>query len=750
MTFQRHHSWLTLICLVYLALALTYSLTIPAFEVSDELWHYPMVDYLASNGLRLPIQNPSNVGLWRQEGSQPPLYYIISALLVTGIDRSDLQEVRRQNPHADIGVVLPDGNANMMVRSPNRAPTLIEKTLLAVQIVRLFSIVLGLGTVLVTYAIGRELYPAQPIFAFGAAGLVAFLPMFLFISASVNNDNLSNFLGNLLTFLTIKLFKTRSTPNWRAYALVGVVMGCGLLAKLNLGFWLPVLGFGLLLNSIRLKHWRSFLLGGSIIGSLTILISGWWYLRNWQLYGDPTGLNVFLDIVGRRAINANFAQLWSERFSFTRSFWGFFGGMNVPMSDGIYMFLDLFGLVGLLGAGAFIVFSLAQRRYTFEQWCLFAVTFIWPLITFLSFLRWTAETPASQGRLIFVALSSISLWLVVGWLWWQPQRWQRISSLLLLTGFVLLAAITPFVFILPAYAAPETISASGASLARFSESSQDGAVDLTEVRLLTTEARPESYVQMELVWQIEKPLTQDWSLFLHLVTAEGVIVSQRDVYPGQGRLATSMLETDYAWQNPVAIWLPPNVYAPSELWVEVGWYYLPTGERLTLDDGSTAFRIGSVQLLPRASDLEVPNPISIIFDSRIELIGYDVSTLALDADETVELTLYWQPLRPISINYTVFAHIVDPATQMLFASSDAQPAQGNRPMTTWTEGEIIIDTHRLRVRQDAVPGIYEMEIGVYTQTSEGEFSRLRVVTPDGGMANDFAYLSRVRINPSSD
>jgi hypothetical protein len=735
---------------MYIGLSLMYSMTIPAFEVSDELWHYPMVDYLASNGLTLPVQDPSNVGLWRQEGSQPPLYYMISALLVAGIDRSDLQEVRRQNPHADIGVVLPDGNANMMIRPPNRGALPIENTLLAVQVVRVFSIVLGLGTVLIAYAIGRELFPEQPVFAIGASGLVALLPMFLFISASVNNDNLSNFLGNLLTLLTIKLFKNKSSPTWRAYALIGVVMGCGLLAKLNLGFWLPVLGFGLLLNSIRLKHWRSLWLGGTLIGSLTILIAGWWYIRNWQLYGDPTGLNIFLDIVGRRAIEANFAQLWSERFSFTRSFWGFFGGMNVPMPDRIYALLDAFGLVGLIGAGMFIVLSLARRHFRFDQWLIFAVTLIWPFVTFLSYLRWTAETPASQGRLVFGAVSSISLWLVVGWLWWQSKRWQYVTISLLLAGLALLAASAPFAFVLPAYASPETAVVSDVPLTGFSESPQAGGVSLAEVRVLTPQVRPESYVQIELVWQIENLFMRDWSLFVHLVTTDGVIVAQRDVYPGQGRLATSMLEVGYSWQNPVAIWLPPNVYAPSELALEIGWYHLPTGERMALDDGSTVFRAGSVQLLPRISELDVPNPTSINFGSQIKLVGYEVSTLAPQVGETVDLTLYWRRLRPITVDYTVFAHIVDPATQRLYASSDAQPAQGNRPMMTWVEGEIIADTHRLTVQVDTMPGIYELEIGIYTQSSEGVFSRLRVLTVDGGMANDFAYLSRVRINPSSN
>ncbi len=736
-----------LICLAYLVLAVTYSVTIPVFEVSDELWHFPMVDYLARNGFQLPVQDAANVGIWRQEGSQPPLYYMLAAALIAGVDRSDLAEVRRQNPHADIGIVRPDGNANMMVPPLNWDTRTFEKTLLSVQIVRLFSIVLGLGTVLVTYAIARELFPDHPYLALVAAGLNAFLPMFLFISASVNNDNLSNLLGNLLTLLTIRLFKMRTVPRWHTFVVIGSVIGCGLLAKLNLVFWLPVLAGGLLISSLRLKSWKVIWVGGITIIGLASLIAGWWYIRNWQLYGDPTGLNVFLDIVGRRAIPANLAQLWSERFSFVQSFWGFFGGMNVAMPGAVYRLLDALGLTGLVGSLVFLVLAILRRRYAYTEWTVLGITLIWPLVTFLSLLRWTAETPASQGRLIFGALSSICVWIVVGLFWWQPERLRSLTTNIFLVGLLALATSAPFLFVLPSYASPAQAVFSESILNRFVERATNGEIQLVRINVVTPHVRPEMYVELESVWQVAKPVSRDWSLFVHLVSEDGVIIAQRDVFPGQGRLATSMIDAEYAWENPIAIWLPENVYAPQILTIQIGWYHLESGDRLVLPDGSTSTSVGFIQLLPRASTLEVPNPISINFAHQIELVGYELTTLSPRVEQEVELTLYWRRIQPITTDFTVFAHILNPTTQTLYAGSDSQPAEGTRPMTTWEEGEVIADTHRLWVGPDAAPGTYELEIGVYTQTADGGFSRLRVVTADGGMASDFAYLSRIRIDP---
>ncbi|MBC7809759.1 MAG: hypothetical protein H7175_01360, partial [Burkholderiales bacterium] len=83
------HRTLTFILSTYILIASVYSVVVPIFEVSDELWHYPMVHFIANNSFQLPVQNPGNVGPWRQEGSQAPLYYLASALLTAGIDTSD-------------------------------------------------------------------------------------------------------------------------------------------------------------------------------------------------------------------------------------------------------------------------------------------------------------------------------------------------------------------------------------------------------------------------------------------------------------------------------------------------------------------------------------------------------------------------------------------------------------------------------------------------------------------------------------
>lgn len=387
----------------YLALAVAYSVVTPLFEASDELWHYPMVRYVAENAFSLPVQDPANPGPWRQEGGQPPLYYYLGAAATFWIDTSDLPELRRLNPHADIGVVVPDGNANMVVHSAEREAFPWSGAALAMHLVRFLSVLMGFGTVALTFWLGRLLFPARPAIALAAAAFTAFNPMFLFISGVINNDNLSTLLASLLLVLVARLVTWRGQPPLRFYVALGVAAGAGMLAKFQIGFMLPLIALALAIVARRERSWHPLLIGGAISGGLTIALAGWWYWRNFRLYGDATGINVFLDMVGRRQVPADLRQLWTERETFMMAFWGFFGGVNVPLPGWAYTAFNALAAVGVIGLiVALARWAVRRGERTTSAPLLWARVFavVWPVIIFLSLLSWTRQTWASQGRVV--------------------------------------------------------------------------------------------------------------------------------------------------------------------------------------------------------------------------------------------------------------------------------------------------------------------------------------------------------------
>jgi len=255
----RRHWAITGIIVAFIALSATYSVVTPIFEASDELWHYPFVKHLA-DGNGLPVQDASVNQPWRQEGSQPPLYYALSALATFWIDTSDAYEghppLLWYNPHVDNGLLTADGNTNLVVHSRQEAFPW-HGAALAMHLIRFLSVLMGAATVLLTYLIALELFPGREDVAFGAATVNAFTPMFLFISGAVNNDNLVVPLCSLTLLMMVKTANRKSqiaNRNWVLdirYWILGFVLGLAALTKESAVGLLP-----LALLAVAVRIWQ--------------------------------------------------------------------------------------------------------------------------------------------------------------------------------------------------------------------------------------------------------------------------------------------------------------------------------------------------------------------------------------------------------------------------------------------------------------------------------------------------------------
>ena len=89
--------WLGLVLGLHIVLGLMYDHATPIFEAPDEGYHFAFARWL-SLGHGLPVQRPGLLPDWEQEGSQPPLYYVLVSGLIGGIDTSDWNVVFVRNP----------------------------------------------------------------------------------------------------------------------------------------------------------------------------------------------------------------------------------------------------------------------------------------------------------------------------------------------------------------------------------------------------------------------------------------------------------------------------------------------------------------------------------------------------------------------------------------------------------------------------------------------------------------------------
>jgi hypothetical protein len=790
---------LALILALFVLLGFSYALITPAFEASDELWHYPMVRHLA-DGNPLPVQvfDPALAGPWNQEASQPPLYYYLAAALTFWIDTADMEQVRWLNPHVDNGVITPDGNINLAIHDPAANPW--AGTLLAIRVIRLFSVLLGAATVYLTYRIALEVAPGRPEVALLAAAFNAFLPMFLFISGAVNNDNLAVPLASLALLLMIRIVSRRAAGyfpvRWTEWAAVGVVLGLAALTKEGTLGLFP-LAFGTAVVSAW-QRWsageqesrgaggnritpapplprspaavtRSFALSLALIALPALAIAGWWYWRNIVLYGDWLGWNAFIAVLGQRATPASLVQLWGERRGFMMSFWGLFGGVNVPMAMWIYTALNVFLILCVVGFALYLarllwaearlwragrgtwfwrLLGAVERNFGLIVILLFAAAVVYGLV------QWATTTWSSQGRLVFTAISALCVLMALGWmellqhLTGVARRLQHLSGVVALFLFTV-AATAPWLWIRPAYVPP----AYPGPLATAVDIDFGDEMRLVGYEVQSDELRPGDSVRVRLEWAALRPMTRDWSVFVHLNDPVlGRPIAQRDMFPGQGLLATRLLSPGERLVNEYVLSVPPTAVAPAELELVVGLYDFATGQRLPADGrppaaaGRDAVTLATIGLQPRGG--AYPNPVSIFFEHGLELVGFAVEPRRVAAGGALEVRTIWRPSEPLPADFTFFAQVVGADTTR-YAAIDAAPPT---PTSAWTPGEVY--EVRLPLAIDpATPAAgatpsdaYPLIVGLYTRTAEGGFDRLQLVTPDGRLTEDYLTLTLIRVD----
>jgi hypothetical protein len=255
----------------------------------------------------------------------------------------------------------------------------------------------------------------------------------------------------------------------------------------------------------------------------------------------------------------------------------------------------------------------------------------------------------------------------------------------------------------------------------------------------SSSAQPGGQSEIVLYWQALKPIEKDYSTFVHLLDANDIIAAQRDMYPGQGLWPTSQMKPGDVIASRYVLNLPATAYAPDRLKWEVGVYdyFDPQQQRLPASTGGDNARFGSMELVAQSGD--VPNPLQVNVENQIDLIGYSLDRRAASPTESIFLTLYWRAKSKMPADYTVFTHVLE-KPETIWAQQD-KPLQP--PSSSWSIGQVASDTYELKIKPDTPPGVYDIEVGVYNP--QKNFERLRVVTDDGRITENYVLLGKVRV-----
>jgi len=169
--------------------------------------------------------------------------------------------------------------------------------------------------------------------------------------------------------------------------------------------------------------------------------------------------------------------------------------------------------------------------------------------------------------------------------------------------------------------------------------------------------------------------------------------------------------------------------------------YLDAHAFKTLDSWFGNVRL-AVYAVPGAPPGDIQVPTDYRFGDAVRLRGYSLGAPEVPSGDIVQLTLYWECLRPIPDRFKVFTHLVDPRGQIA-GQRDAEPAGGSRPTDGWGPGETVVDNYGLLVRPGTAPGEHTLRIGLYDGATG---ARLGVSSAEGALG-DALDLAAIRVTP---
>jgi 4-amino-4-deoxy-L-arabinose transferase-like glycosyltransferase len=745
----QSHKLFIAILIAYLTLAFGFSVANPIYESTDELHHFRYIRYMQEFG-ELPQQRDDQP---RIQAHHPPLYYLLADLATIWIqpDHPALYEPVHNPYYGYRYWEINNDNKNQYLHGPAESWP-YHGVVLTVHVARWVNVLLGALMVFVTYKIGLTIFARSNDFsrttkvattlAAGATAIVAFNPQFLFMSGAVNNDVIAGLFGSILLWQGLIIIRESLTTKRSLW--LGIAFGFALIAKFNLAFALPLIELALLISIWPKRDWHSFIKANAIILVGVVVIAGWWFVRNYYLYKEPTGVQQMNALWGGRDPRESFWLAVSEIPYAWTSLWGRFGYGQIPMSNSIYIGALIVTAIALIG----LIAAIIRRRSIFDAIQIKQL----PLIIFSALLFAAAlfgymmsSTAGPMGRFYFPGLSAFGLLMAIGLFQVSSFRLQvtRYSSLVVPALAFALALVSFFGYFIPAYAQPKLIDANTLKIDQPINITFDGKIELLGAQIDRTSAQPGEPIRVTLYWRALQPIDQSYVEFVHLIDQDGIIVAQRDTWPGRGMFPTVLWRAGETFADSLTLDIPETAFAPNNAKIQVG-LFAGDGTRLAALDASgndldqDAVSLNQVSILPRPGGYL--NPIEANFGNKVDLMGYDMTARSILPGQAVTVTLYWRSRSTFTADYAVFLNALRP-TLRTSAQDTGKPINGHFSTQVWQVGQVITDVRVLQFPITAKVGQLDVEVGWFLPKGD----RLDVLGADGHVIDSRVLLSPIRI-----
>ncbi|MGJ3239888.1 MAG: ArnT family glycosyltransferase [Anaerolineae bacterium] len=707
---------LALILAFYAISASLYIINVPIFEASDEAEHFIHIHTILGTGDLPIIQSRDEMARqadpilrWNNQSHHAPLYYMSASLLISWSERADLAQYLQPNELIFLRDIVED-NANKWLHRYD-VPT--SDTHQAVYLLRVVNLLIGMGTLMLVYRTAQCLSDHDWL-ATWATLLTASIPTFLVVNTSVTNDALVIFLYSAGLCWLAQVWRAKRL-SWHDTLVISVIMAGIALTKLTGVTLFGVVYLGVLIGWWR-GHWgRVETLRVIVISGLSVLVlAGWWYARNWSLYGDPLAVDATASIWGRETA-FTLAIFPEELVRIGKTFWMMVGYLHYPVyaPDEFYIYTAIITVLGIIG----MVRAFRSSNVPY----LLGLMLVACAGVLAMLLYGTLSVDISYGRLLLPAIAGFAPLLVLGWLYIA-----RLLAPLLIIPLSVAGVLIPLTVIPSAYPRLQAVTAPPVDATLIDW--QADTLTIVAIDTPDTRARTGDRLPVDLYFRGYHPSNPALTM-----TAVDTIQVQRfdhiEVYPGMAD--TSTLPPDQLYR--VRLWLtitqPQIALPPRQVNILVQWVDVGENEALSFDRGTDLLEVVGATYADgryRAPDLGVD--VNVSFGEQIILRDYALPE-RIQAGEPLTLSLVWDATSEL-------ARIPDEAilTLQVFDAEGQLVTQDDGalwwyPTTRWLAGVPFEDVRTIPLPDDLPPGDYDLAIGWY-RVQDDQYPRLPISNSD--------------------
>ncbi len=694
----RQHQLFIALLAVYAITAVGLCFRLPAFIAPNEQLHYEYVALLKQTG-RLPDPTTSTRP---DERHQPPVYYTVAALLSLPFAAPPLDTDLARNPYF---FTTHEGNRNPVVGvTPQSVPVLYSS--------RLASALLGLVSLVAIYTAAVRVLQRET--AVLVVSLIAFQPMFLFLSAAVNNDLAITATCTLVIAWTTVMIG-RQAGQW-AYFVWGVLFSIAMLTKSSAMFLVILLLIACVTQwRSQGRFWIAVRNGLFAVAGFLPLFAGW-VTVNLQRNLDAIAVSNSLPPLGRilnvrpndfTLILPHLQRLWRTfLLDWSQNETGYIGDWFYVIWAGVL----IIALAGWL-----------RKPYRLRQdgvLPLMHVAWILPLYAFFLMVKTLMIKEAGfltpEGRWLLPTLPSLAWLAATGWSRWWPISRQRYASLGAI-GVTTASSLALVIFFLPQLYPPGAQRTAESSIP--TDTQMVGIVCGNQMKLLGIKSPPfvvDKRSEVIFYWQALQHIETDYAISAELVVPNPNGWKRLDwqkSYPGNGMTPTEGWNAGDVYQDRIVFYPRGELQGPTTALITIG---LSDGKRTipcTLDGTPLDVATAQETIVRPGVALTPTNRLAtpVSFGGLFDLVGVTPITTT----DELQVVLWWQARAEIPKDYTVFVHLVDQDGQLI-TQADSMPVEGLSPTSTWRPGDVIRDVHTFSV-QPSQAGV--LLIGAYDRAT---------------------------------